>query len=75
MAFKRLDQEDISISAESVVAPLWSTGVTELTSFFTSSGQVAANTGDFYFQIFQANPTYSKYRKPTKSTIRYNIRT
>ena len=66
MAFKRLDQEDISISAESVVAPLWSTGVTELTSFFTSSGQVAANTGDFYFQIFQADTTVPNTANPPK---------
>ena len=56
MSFKRLDPEDISISAESVVAPCWSTGQVELKSaspfgFFTSNGQKASNTGNFYYEI------------------------
>ena len=55
MAFKRLDQEDISISAESIVAPLWSTDVRELTNFFTSSAQTAANTGNYYYQVYEAD--------------------
>ncbi len=56
MSFKRLDPEDISISAESVVAPLWSTDTKYLTTFFTSSGQVAGNTGDFYYEIYENDP-------------------
>ena len=56
MSFKRLDQEDITISAESVVAPLWSTDTKYLTQFFTSSGQVASNTGNYYYEIYQSNP-------------------
>jgi len=54
MSFKRLDQEDISISAESIVAPLWSTDQSELTQFFTSSAQVAANTGNYFFEVYQS---------------------
>jgi len=56
MAFKRLDQEDISISAESIVAPLWSTDEKELNTFYTSSGQVASNTGNFFYEIYENNP-------------------
>ena len=41
MSFKRFDPQDIVISAESVTAPVWSNSVIELTSFFTSSAQVA----------------------------------
>ena len=59
MSFKRLDPQDVAISAESVVAPLWSTGLSTLanTSFFTASTQVASNTGQFYYEISQTNPT------------------
>ncbi len=56
MSFKRLDPEDISISAESVVAPLWSTDEKYLTSFHTASGQVASNTGNYFFEIYEKNP-------------------
>jgi hypothetical protein len=53
MSFKRLDPEDISISAESVVAPLWSVGEKYLTTFFTASSQVASSTGDFFYEIHE----------------------
>jgi hypothetical protein len=52
MSFKRLDPQDISISAEAIAAPLWSTGVANLQSFFTSSNQVAGPTGDFYYKVY-----------------------
>lgn len=52
MSFKRLDPEDITISAEAVVAPAWSAQATQLTTFFTSSTQVASNTGDYYYNIY-----------------------
>lgn len=53
MSFKRLDPQDITISAESVVAPLWSTGTPVLTQFFTSSAQAASNAGNFYYEVYQ----------------------
>ena len=52
MSFKRLDTEDISISAESIVAPAWSNQTTTLTTFFTSS-QVGVGTGNYYYEIYQ----------------------
>jgi hypothetical protein len=52
MSFKRLDPEDISISAESIVSPLWSIGDKELTTFFTASSQVASSTGDYYYEVY-----------------------
>lgn len=57
MSFKRLDQEDISISAESIVAPLFSNGQKYLTSFHTSSTQVTSTAGNFFHQIFHQDPT------------------
>jgi hypothetical protein len=57
MSFKRLDLEDISISAESVVAPMWSTNTLQLSTFFTSSAQIAAGTGDFYYRVYDKDPS------------------
>jgi hypothetical protein len=51
MSFKRLDQEDITISAESIVAPAWSGQVTTLTSFVTASSQATVNR--YYYDIYQ----------------------
>lgn len=57
MSFKRLDPEDISISAESIVAPAWSAQATTLTAFYTSSTQVGVGAGNYYYDIYQATPT------------------
>lgn len=57
MSFKRLDPQDITISAESVVAPLWTTGTPVLTTFFTSSAQAASNSGNFYYEVYQTGST------------------
>jgi len=59
MSFKRLDQEDIAISAESVVAPAWTGQLTTLggTNFFTASGQVGVGSGNYYYDIYQLAPT------------------
>jgi len=51
MSFKRLDPEDISISAESVVTPLWSTNSKLLTTFFTSSAQYASS-GEYFTRLY-----------------------
>ena len=58
MSFKRLDPEDVSISAESVVAPAWSGQLTTLTgtNFFTSSGQVGVGSGNYYYDVYQLTP-------------------
>lgn len=56
MSFKRLDPEDITISAEGIVAPAWSGQATQLTAFFTASSQVSSTTGNYYYNIFQLDP-------------------
>jgi|TARA_B100000085_G_scaffold39732_2_gene32889 hypothetical protein len=53
MSFKRFDQDDIVISAESVTSPIWSGDKTTLSSFFTSSTQTGGASGQYYFDIFQ----------------------
>jgi hypothetical protein len=53
MSFKRLDPEDITISAEAVVAPAWSGQVTTLTAFYTSSDEISIGAGNYYYNIYQ----------------------
>ena len=64
MSFKRLDPEDISISAESVVAPVWSNNNVEATTLYTSTGQLASNTANFYYEVYQANPSTDSTAQP-----------
>lgn len=56
MAFKRLDPQDITISAEAVVAPAWTGQANSLTAFFTDSNQIAS-TGRYYYNVYQADPS------------------
>jgi len=62
MSFKRLDPEDISISAEAIVSPAWSTGAVELrdagdgTGFYYNTNQAAQNSGQFYYNVYHKNP-------------------
>ena len=53
MSFKRFDPQDIVISAESITAPVWSNSVIELSTFFTSSAQVAGASGQYYYNVYQ----------------------
>ena len=69
MSFKRLDPEDISISAESIVAPLWSTDAIELTTFFTSSAQVASNSGNYFYTIYDQNINTAQYASTARSQM------
>ena len=55
MSFKRLDQEDIVISADSITAPAWSDNQTTLTTFFTSSAQASRTSGDYYYNVYKDN--------------------
>ena len=60
MGFKQFDPEDLVISTDSVTATVWSNNTPTLTSFITSSTQVASNTGQFYYHVYQtasADPT------------------
>ena len=56
MSYKRFDQEDITISAESIVLPAWSNQQLTLSTFLTSS-QVSLDSGRFYYNIFRTGST------------------
>ena len=56
MSFKRFDPQDLVVSAESITQAAWEGSTPKLTTFFTSSTQVDANTGNYYYNIYAANP-------------------
>lgn len=56
MSFTRLDSQDITISAESIVAPAWTGQISTLTQFFTSSAEISLGAGNFYYNIYQSDP-------------------
>ena len=53
MSFKRLDPQDFVVSADSITSTLWSGDEPTLTTFFTSSDQENASSGDYYLSIYQ----------------------
>lgn len=57
MSFKRLDAEDFVVSADAVQSTAWSTDSPTLTSFFTSSVQMAGSSGDYYVSVYQTSST------------------
>ena len=59
MSYKRLDPEDVLISAESTTAPAWTGNTVTLTEFYTSSVQEAASSGDFYLDVYQTGSSLS----------------
>jgi len=52
MSFKRLDSEDLVISAESTTLSCWSANAVTLSSFYTSSTQVNSTSGNYYYNIY-----------------------
>mgnify|MGYP003629601191 FL=1 len=67
MSFKKFDNEDVVVSADAVSSTVWSTGTHELTTFFTSSTQEAATSGDYYLQVYQADTSTAN------AAIQYSI--
>lgn len=57
MSFKRLDLEDITISAESITAPAWSGQQNTLTEFYLNSGQLSQDSAKYYYNVYQTSST------------------
>ena len=62
MSYKRFDEQDIVVSAESVTTPVWSGNTTTLSTFFTSSAQVGGTSADYYYDIYQTASTDTSAR-------------
>jgi len=59
MSFKAFQPTDIVVSSDSITATLWSTNTPQLTTFFTSSTQVASTAGNYYYNVYQTGSTIS----------------
>jgi hypothetical protein len=56
MSYFRLDDEDLVVSADAAVQPLWSSGNVTQSLFFTSSAQSLSTQGNYYSSIYDGNP-------------------
>jgi hypothetical protein len=59
MSYFRLDAEDLVVSADAAVQPLWSSGNITQTDFFTSTTQALSTQGNYYLSIYNGDPTTS----------------
>lgn len=56
MSYFRLDAEDLVVSADAAVQPLWSSGNITQTDFFTSTTQANSTQGNFYLSVYNGDP-------------------
>jgi len=66
MSYTRLDASDFVVSADSVVAPAWSTGLPTLTSFYSASTEQLYNR--FYLDVYDADPA-----SDSTATVQFSI--
>ena len=60
MGYKALTPDDLVISTDSVTSTAWSNNNPQLSTFETSSIQVATNTAQFYFSVYDLVTTNSQ---------------
>jgi hypothetical protein len=68
MSFKTLDPQDFLISADSITAPCWTNYSPSLDRMFTSSVQITGTSGNYYLNIYNANPATT-----SSAQIQFNI--
>ena len=68
MSFKSLDPQDFLVSADSITAPCWTNLSNPLSSMYTSSTQLAGTSGNYYINVYNANPATD-----TSAEIQFNI--
>ena len=55
MSFKAFETDDFVVSADSVTAGLWTGNQPILTTFITSSTQVASSNGNYYYNVYNSS--------------------
>ena len=68
MSFKRFDTEDIVISSDSITSPAWSNNAVTLTNFYTKGSQTGGNSGEYYHNVYNADPA-----NDTTAEIQFSI--
>jgi len=59
MSFKRFDQEDIVVSADSITAPAWTGNNTSLTAFYTASNAISTDAGNYFINVYNEDAAAS----------------
>jgi len=60
MSYRRFDNDDIVVSADSITSPCWTNNTVTLTSFFTSSTQTTADSGKYYYYVYNSTSADSQ---------------
>lgn len=68
MSYFRLDAEDLVVSADAAVQPLWSSGNITQTDFFTSTTQANSTQGNYYLSIYDGDPSTN-----TTASVQFDI--
>ena len=68
MSYKSLDPQDFLVSADSITAPCWTNLSNPLTTSYTSSTQVNGTSGNYYLNVYNANPSTD-----SSAEIQFNI--
>ena len=57
MSYKTLDPQDFLVSADSITAPCWTNYSNPILALYTSSVQVVGTSGNYYLNVYNANPS------------------
>ena len=68
MSFKSLDPQDFLVSADSITAPCWTNISNPLSFMYTSSVQTSGTSGNYYINVYNANPATD-----TSAELQFNI--
>ena len=68
MSYKTLDPQDFLISADTITAPCWTNLNNPLTLVYTSSVQTAGTSGNYYLNVYNADPSSNP-----SAEIQFNI--
>ena len=68
MSYKTLDPQDFLVSADSITAPCWTNYSNPILALYTSSVQVAGTSGNYYLNVYNANPSTD-----SSAEIQFNI--
>jgi hypothetical protein len=68
MSYKILDPQDFLVSADTITAPCWTNNANPISSLYTSSVQVAGTSGNYYLNIYNADPSTD-----TSAEVQFNI--
>jgi hypothetical protein len=68
MSYFRLDAEDLVVSADAAVQPLWSSGNVTQSVFYTSSTQANSTQGNYYLSIYDGDPSTN-----TTASVQFDI--